>query len=286
VFGDLDVSTLDQVPAGRAEVTTHVVDPSNQPRHVDRLWERAAEEVAQGHRVFIVCPRIDTTTAEEVGADESVDGEPTGEASQSNRSVATVEDTFREATSRLPQARVAALHGRMSAEEKESVMSGLAEGTVDVVVSTTVIEVGVDVPAATMMVVFDADRFGISQLHQLRGRIGRGTLPGVCLLVSAAEAGSPTRERLDAVAATRNGFELAQRDLEIRREGDVLGGSQSGVRSSLRLLRVVEDADTIAQAREAAEAILRNDPDLSMHPALRAAITRLDDDQAEFLEKS
>ena len=286
VFGDLDVSTLDQVPAGRAEVTTHVVDPSNQPRHVDRLWERAAEEVAQGHRVFIVCPRIDTTTAEEVGADESVDGEPTGEASQSNRSVATVEDTFREATSRLPQARVAALHGRMSAEEKESVMSGLAEGTVDVVVSTTVIEVGVDVPAATMMVVFDADRFGISQLHQLRGRIGRGTLPGVCLLMSAAEAGSPTRERLDAVAATRNGFELAQRDLEIRREGDVLGGSQSGVRSSLRLLRVVEDADTIAQAREAAEAILRNDPDLSMHPALRAAITRLDDDQAEFLEKS
>jgi ATP-dependent DNA helicase RecG len=174
----------------------------------------------------------------------------------------------------------------MSAEEKESVMAGLAEGTVDVVVSTTVIEVGVDVPAATMMVVFDADRFGISQLHQLRGRIGRGTLPGVCLLVSAAEAGSPTRERLDAVAATRNGFDLAQRDLEIRREGDVLGGSQSGARSSLRLLRVVEDSDTIAQARAAAEEMLRSDPDLSMHPALRAAITRLDDDQAEFLEKS
>lgn len=286
VFGDLDVSTLDQVPAGRAEVTTHVVDPSSQPRHVDRLWERAAEEVAQGHRVFIVCPRIDATTAEERGGDDVDDDESSGVESQANRSVATVEDIFEEARSRLPKARVAALHGRMSAEDKESVMSGLAEGTVDVVVSTTVIEVGVDVPTATMMVVFDADRFGISQLHQLRGRIGRGALPGVCLLVSAAESGTPTRERLDAVAATRNGFELAQRDLEIRREGDVLGGSQSGVRSSLRLLRVVEDADTIAQARAAAEAILRNDPDLSMHPALRSAITRLDDDQAEFLEKS
>jgi len=201
-------------------------------------------------------------------------------------SIATVEETVHEAVARLPNARVAALHGRMSAEDKESVMAGLASGGVDVVVSTTVIEVGVDVPDATMMIVFDADRFGISQLHQLRGRIGRGSLPGVCLLVSAAEDGTPTRERLDAVASTRNGFDLAQRDLEIRREGDVLGGSQSGVRSSLRLLRVVEDADVIARARAAAEELLETDPDLESHPSLREAMTRLDDEQAEFLEKS
>jgi len=278
VFGDLDVSTLDQVPTGRAEVTTHVVDPMTQPRHVDRLWERAGEEAAAGHRVFIVCPRIDAANAEE--------GQATGDDSDAGSVVSTVEDTYREAVRRLPDAKVAALHGRMSSEDKEAVMSGLATGAIDVVVSTTVIEVGVDVPDATMMVVFDADRFGISQLHQLRGRIGRGELPGVCLLVSAAEAGTPTRERLDAVAATRNGFELAQRDLEIRREGDVLGGSQSGVRSSLRLLRVVEDADVITAARAAAEAIIEDDPDLASHSALREAMTRLDEEQAEFLEKS
>ena len=278
VFGDLDVSTLDEVPAGRAEVTTHVINPRTQPRHVDRLWERAAEEAATGHRVFIVCPRIDAANVEE--------GSTTDMAGEADVSVATVEETFQEAVSRLPNARVAALHGRMSAEEKESVMAGLASGGVDVVVSTTVIEVGVDVPDAAVMIVFDADRFGISQLHQLRGRIGRGSLPGVCLLVSAAEDGTPTRERLDAVASTRNGFDLAQRDLEIRREGDVLGGSQSGVRSSLRLLRVVEDADVIARARAAAEELLETDPDLESHPALREAMTRWDAEQAEFLEKS
>ena len=278
VFGDLDVSTLDEVPAGRAEVSTHVINPRTQPRHVDRLWERAAEEAAAGHRVFIVCPRIDAANVEE--------GSTTDMAGEADFSIATVEETFHEAVARLPNARVAALHGRMSAEDKESVMAGVASGGVDVVVSTTVIEVGVDVPDATMMIVFDADRFGISQLHQLRGRIGRGSLPGVCLLVSAAEDGTPTRERLDAVASTRNGFDLAQRDLEIRREGDVLGGSQSGVRSSLRLLRVVEDADVIAWARAAAEELLGTDPDLESYPALREAMTRWDAEQAEFLEKS
>ena len=278
VFGDLDVSTLDEVPASRAEVTTHIINPLTQPRHVDRLWERAAEGAAAGHRVFIVCPRIDATNVEE-GSTASVAGE-------ADVSVATVEETFREAVARLPNARVAALHGRMPSEDKESVMAGLSAGGVDVVVSTTVIEVGVDVPDATMMIVFDADRFGISQLHQLRGRIGRSSLPGVCLLVSAAEDGTPTRERLDAVASTRNGFDLAQRDLEIRREGDVLGGSQSGARSSLRLLRVVEDADVIARARAAAEELLETGPDLESCPALREAMARLDAEQAEFLEKS
>ena len=273
VFGDLDVSTLSEVPAGRAEVRTFVVDPISQPAHVQRLWQRAGEEIEAGHRVFIVCPRIDAGHSDEETDDQA-------------GTAATVEDVYEEAVQRLPQARIAALHGRMSAEEKDAVMSGLSDGTVDLAVSTTVIEVGVDVPDATMMIVLDADRFGISQLHQLRGRIGRGSLPGVCLLVSSAPAGSPARERLDAVAATRDGFELAQRDLEIRREGDVLGGSQSGMRSSLRLLRVVEDAEVIAQARSAAEEVLTEDPTLASHPALRAAIDHLDAEQAEFMDKS
>ncbi len=282
VFGDLDVSTLAQVPAGRAEVTTHVIDPSSQPRHIDRLWERAREEISAGHRVFVVCPRIDARDSETTHDDAKPDD---GEATDSV-TVATVEDVLIEARRRLPGARIEPLHGRLPAEEKDAVMAGLANGTIDLVVSTTVIEVGVDIPDATMMVVFDADRFGISQLHQLRGRIGRGTLPGVCLLVSAAALGSPTRERLDAVAGTRDGFELAQRDLEIRREGDVLGGSQSGLRSSLRLLRVVEDVDLIEQARGVAEELLRTDPDLSTYPELRAAMSRLDAEQADFLEKA
>lgn len=278
VFGDLDVSTLAQVPAGRAEVTTHVIDPTSQPRHVDRLWERAAEEISAGHRVFVVCPRID--------AKDGNDNEGENDDDASNQGVATVEEVLVEARRRLPNARIEPLHGRMSAEEKDTVMSGLSQGGIDLVVSTTVIEVGVDVPDATMMVVFDADRFGISQLHQLRGRIGRGSLPGVCLMVSAADQGSPTRERLDAVAGTRDGFELAHRDLEIRREGDVLGGSQSGMRSSLRLLRVVEDADVIERARSVAERILREDPELAAYPDLQTAMTMLDAEQARFLDKS
>lgn len=282
VFGDLDVSTLTEVPDGRADVTTHVVDPLAQPRHMDRLWQRAAEEIGAGHRVFIVCPRIDAHNADDarhLGDDDEV-------AESGQHSIATVEDMLGEARARLPHARIEGLHGRLPAEEKDSIMRGLADGTIDAVVSTTVIEVGVDVPAATMMVIVDADRFGISQLHQLRGRIGRGTLPGVCLLVSAAAAGSPARERLDAMASTRDGFALAQRDLEIRREGDVLGGSQSGVRTSLRLLRVVEDADVIAQARTVAEGLLEADPDLLEQPGLRTAMARLDAEQAEFLEKA
>ena len=287
VFGDLDVSTLAEVPAGRADVATHVVNPISQPAHVERMWQRAAEEIGAGHRVFFVCPRIDRndpeqqTQLEEAESPDSPDSAP-----DLPLATATVEDVFDEARRRLPDASIAPLHGRMSAEDKDAVMTGLASGEVDLAVSTTVIEVGVDVPAATMMVVFDADRFGISQLHQLRGRIGRGTLPGVCLLVSSAPSGSPARERLDAVAATRDGFELANRDLEIRREGDVLGGSQSGIRSSLRLLRVVEDAETIVQARTLAESLLAEDPSLSGHPALQAAVTALDTEQAEFLDKT
>ena len=292
VFGDLDVSTLTQIPEGRADVTTHVVDPLSQPRHMDRLWQRAAEEIVAGHRVFIVCPRIDAHNADgdrdfdQPGTDGRSADEEDEFPESGPQSIATVEDVLKEARARLPEARIAALHGRLPAEEKDSIMRGLVDGSIDAVVSTTVIEVGVDVPDATMMVVLDADRFGISQLHQLRGRIGRGRLPGVCLLFSSADAGTPARERLDAVASTRDGFALAQRDLEIRREGDVLGGSQSGVRSSLRLLRVVEDADVIARARSVAEELLDQDPELQAQSGLRAAIARLDAEQSEFLEKA
>lgn len=278
VFGDLDVSTLTEVPAGRAEVTTHVIDPISQPRHIDRLWERAGEEIAAGHRVFVVCPRIDSKDSESEESTEATDAP--------KADIANVEDVLIEARRRLPDARIEALHGRMASEEKDAVMAGLLNGSIDLIVSTTVIEVGVDIPDATMMVVFNADRFGISQLHQLRGRIGRGSLPGVCLLVSDALVGSPTRERLDAVASTRDGFELAHTDLQIRREGDVLGGMQSGARSSLRLLRVVDDEHTITQARDVAERIVGEDPDLSAHPHLRAALAQLDAEQAEFMEKA
>jgi ATP-dependent DNA helicase RecG len=250
------------------------------------LWQRAAEEIGAGHRVFFVCPRIDRHDPEQQTQLQEEEAESPESAPDPPLATATVEGVLDEARRRLPDASIAPLHGRMTAEDKDAVMTGLASGEVDLAVSTTVIEVGVDVPAATMMVVFDADRFGISQLHQLRGRIGRGTLPGVCLLVSSAPSGSPARERLDALTATRDGFELANRDLQIRREGDVLGGSQSGMRSSLRLLRVVEDAETIVQARTLAESLLAQDPSLSRHPALKAAVAALDTEQAEFLDKT
>jgi ATP-dependent DNA helicase RecG len=166
-------------------------------------------------------------------------------------------------------------------------MRAFAAGETDVLVATTVIEVGVDVANATTMVLLDADRFGISQLHQLRGRVGRGGLPGLCLLVTHAEADSPARARLDAVAATTDGIELSRVDLEQRREGDVLGRSQSGFHSSLQQLRVLRDEKTIVQARETATAMLAADPGLEQIPALRQLVTELEHSrQSEFMEKS
>ena len=272
VFGDLDVSTLGELPAGRAPISTHVVAMREQPSHVARAWERVVEEVAAGHRVFVVCPRID-------GDDDGDDA---------IASVTMVADHL--ATGPLSGVRIATLHGRMSGEEKEDVMARFADvdrdDAIDVLVSTTVIEVGVDVPIATVMIVMDADRFGISQLHQLRGRVGRGTLPGLCLLMTEAPAGSPARERLAAVASTTDGFELSRLDLQLRREGDVLGATQSGRRSSLRLLEVVRDEAVIERARTAAMDIVSVDPDLSGHPGLRSAIDALvAEEQAEYLEK-
>src|SRR5208283_4550494 len=183
--------------------------------------------------------------------------------------------------------RLGILHGRLHPEEKDRVMREFSAGQIDVLVATTVIEVGVDVPNATVMVVMDAERFGVSQLHQLRGRVGRGTAEGLCLLITETEPGSPARERLDAVAATVDGFSLSRLDQEQGREGDVLGAAQAGRRSSLKLLSLLMDEELIGQAREEAAAVVDGDPDLARHPGLSAASgDLLGPQRAEFLDKT
>jgi len=277
VFGDLDVSTIAQLPAGRQKIENFVVPLAEHPGWTKRVWERAAEEIAAGRQVFVVCPAI---TAKEGEADEAFAAAP---------GAASVEAVFAsvQANPVLAGTRVAALHGRMSSEEKDTVMRAFAAGAIDLLVATTVIEVGVDVPNASAMIVLDADRFGVSQLHQLRGRVGRGEHPGLCLFVTSAEKETLARERVDAVAATLDGFALAQIDLELRREGDVLGSNQSGGRSSLRLLRVAYDGELIAEARMLAAEVLSDDQALRMHPALAAAIARrLDETERDFLAKN
>ncbi|MBD8024444.1 ATP-dependent DNA helicase RecG [Microbacterium gallinarum] len=272
VFGDLDVSTIRTMPAGRAGIQTFVAPLAEKPAWFGRVWDRIAEEVAQGRQAFVVCPAID---AEKLTKDDTAD-EPVPDdagAARTRWGVVQVADLL----SRHPAfsaIRVEMLHGKMPSDEKDAVMQAFARGEVDVLVATTVVEVGVDVPNASTMAILEADRFGVSQLHQLRGRVGRGGVPGLCLLVTEAGAGSPARERVDAVAATLDGFELAEVDLELRGEGDVLGDAQSGARSSLRLLRVVKDADIIAEARVAAEAVLADDPALTRHAGLAAALER------------
>ena len=286
VFGDLETSVLSELPAGRAPIQTNVVPLADQPSWLGRAWERVREEVAKGHQVYVVCPRISGDAGEEGEADH-VDLDESGTAVSPRRPLAAVEDVHAQlAQGPLAGLRTAVLHGRLPADDKERTMRAFAAGGIDVLVSTTVIEVGVDVHNATMMVVLDADRFGVSQLHQLRARVGRGGLPGLCLLVTHAEAGSPARERLDAVAATTDGFELSRVDLEQRREGDVLGASQSGFRSSLVTLRVLRDEKTIVAAREAAEALLSEDPGLDRAPDLAAAVAEVERSAAsEFLDK-
>jgi ATP-dependent DNA helicase RecG len=229
-----------------------------------------SEELDKGHQAFVVCPAISPSATEEPG----VEG-------------ANVETALDEVRAKLPGRRVEPLHGRMSSDEKDRVMRAFAAHEIDVLVATTVIEVGVDVPNASTMVVLDADRFGVSQLHQLRGRVGRGGVPGLCLFVTTAEEGTLARERVDAVAATLDGFELAQKDLELRQEGDVLGSTQSGARSSLRLLRVAKDGELITEARELAAGVLAADPTLANHPALAEALARrLDESTQAFLAKN
>ncbi len=288
VFGDLETSTLREIPAGRAEVSTVVVDAARNPGWVQRAWSRIVEEVGQGRQAYVVGPRISssTTTASE-GEDLELSFAAEGDDHPPAAPPTAVEDLFAELSSGpLAGVKVEMLHGRLTSEEKDAVMGRFAAGQTDVLVATTVIEVGVDVPNASMMVICDADRFGISQLHQLRGRIGRGGHPGVCLLLTSAEPDSKARERLEAVAGTRDGFKLAEIDLEQRREGDVLGASQSGVRTSLRLLRVLSDADLIGRARAIADRCIAADPELS-DPGLADAVTAVELRAAgEWLERS
>ncbi|MQY12216.1 ATP-dependent DNA helicase RecG [Streptomyces sp. RB5] len=280
VFGDLETSVLDQLPAGRSPIASHVVPAADKPHFLARAWERVREEVAAGHQAYVVCPRI---------GDEEPDARkkaaPEDEA-EKRPPLAVVEITEQLTAGPLAGLRVEMLHGRLHPDAKDDVMRRFAAGEVDVLVATTVIEVGVNVPNATGMVIMDADRFGVSQLHQLRGRVGRGAAAGLCLLVTEMPEGSPARARLDAVAATLDGFELSRIDLEQRREGDVLGQAQSGSRSSLRMLAVIDDEEVIAAAREEATAIVARDPELTAYPELRGALqSLLDAEREEYLDK-
>ncbi len=286
VFGDLDVTTLAELPGGRAAIASHVVDAERHPRHAARMWERIAEEVAAGRQAYIVCPRIGGPP--EPGPPEPGPPEP---GTTDTETAAVLELAAELAGGALAGIRIGVLHGRLAGDDKNAVMRRFAAGPVDpegldVLVATTVVEVGLDVPNATVMVVMDADRFGVSQLHQLRGRVGRGSHPGLCLLHTHQPPGTPARSRLDAVAATLDGFALARLDLEQRREGDVLGVSQSGRHSTLRLLSVLRDEDTIVRARDLAERYLAADPGLERCPALRAEIERWEDGIGEYVVKS
>ena len=278
VFGDLDVSTLRELPLGRQPITTHVIPVLEKPGFLERAWERIKEEVSQGHQAYIVAPRIAAGTSEDSDMDFLM--------GESSTEIASVEELGPLLSGgALQGVKVAPLHGRQSAELKDSTMQAFTNKEIDVLVSTTVIEVGVDVPNATVMVIMDADRFGVSQLHQLRGRVGRGTSPGLCLLVTNAEPESPARIRLDAVAGTLDGFELSRIDLEQRREGDVLGASQSGSRSHLRLLRVLRDESMIEQAREDASTIIESG--ISQYPLLAAELAQIQADAAaEYIDKA
>jgi len=303
VFGDLETSQLTERPAGRAETVTHVV-PADNSAWMTRIWDRVREEVAAGGRAYIVCPRIDgdvpeddagedpasdATGSPDVGGKgasrDGVDSLPEKPIKRPLEAVVEVVERLRTLPA-LSGIGVGVMHGRLGADEKDAAMEAFAQGRTLVLVSTTVIEVGVDVPEATVMVVLDAEHFGMSQLHQLRGRVGRGVKAGLCLLVTHAEEDSLSHERLDAVAATSDGFVLAEKDLELRREGDVLGTAQSGGRNSLRLLRVLKDADVLALAREDARALIDADPTLASSPALADAIDAWLGEREEFLERT
>ena len=300
VFGDLVTSVLDELPAGRSPVTTHLV-PWSRTSWVEGIWRRAAKEVAAGGRVYVVCPRIEggddePQQGDAAASDADIDDERAsgllaleGPAPRPDRPLASVEEWRQrlEAEPALERIGVGVLTGRMSSEDKASAMMGFASGATPVLVSTTVIEVGVDVPEASMMVILDADRFGLSQLHQLRGRVGRGDRESVCVAVTGVEVGTTAFHRLKAFASTTDGFALAEADLDLRSEGDVLGASQSGRTSGLDLLRVTRDARLIATARRQAERIVDDDPQLREHRALAAAIVeRLDEEAQAFLERA
>ncbi|WP_420035733.1 ATP-dependent DNA helicase RecG [Streptomyces sp. cg28] len=283
VFGDLETSVLDQLPAGRSPIASHVVPAADKPHFLARAWERVREEVENGHQAYVVCPRIgdDEDDKPKKGKKKSAE-----EEAEKRPPLAVLDVAEELAHGPLQGLKVEVLHGRMHPDDKDAVMRRFAAGETDVLVATTVIEVGVNVPNATAMVIMDADRFGVSQLHQLRGRVGRGSAAGLCLLVTEMPEASPARARLGAVASTLDGFELSRIDLEQRREGDVLGQAQSGVRSSLRMLTVIEDEEIIAEAREEATKVVAGDPELEGLPGLRTALDALlDAEREQYLDK-
>ncbi|MFI1465880.1 ATP-dependent DNA helicase RecG [Streptomyces wuyuanensis] len=282
VFGDLETSVLDQLPAGRSPIASHVVPAADKPHFLARAWERVREEVENGHQAYVVCPRI----GDDLDRSAEARGRSPEDEAEKRPPLAVLDVAGQLTAGPLKGLRVEVLHGRMAPDDKDDVMRRFAAGEADVLVATTVIEVGVNVPNATAMVIMDADRFGVSQLHQLRGRVGRGSAPGLCLLVTEMPEASPARGRLGAVAATLDGFELSRIDLEQRREGDVLGQAQSGVRSSLRVLAVIDDEEIIAAARDEAVSVVAADPDLEGLPELRTALDALlDKDREQYLDK-
>jgi len=283
VFGDLETSVLDQLPAGRSPIASHVVPAADKPHFLARAWERVREEVENGHQGYVVCPRIgdEEDDPKKAGKKKSPEDE-----AEKRPPLAVLDVADQLAGGPLGGLKVEVLHGRMPPDDKDAVMRRYAAGETDVLVATTVIEVGVNVPNATAMVIMDADRFGVSQLHQLRGRVGRGSAAGLCLLVTEMPEASAARQRLDSVAATLDGFELSRIDLEQRREGDVLGQAQSGARTSLRMLAVIEDEEIITEARQEAAAVVAADPELRGLPGLRTALDALlDEEREQYLEK-
>ncbi|HET9442639.1 MAG TPA: helicase-related protein, partial [Acidimicrobiales bacterium] len=259
---DLDMTVLDEMPPGRTPIETAWA--RGEPAEA-AAWQRVREEVAAGHQAYVVCPLI--------------------EESEKVQARSAEEEYERLGHGELAGLRLGHLHGRVAAKEKEATMTAFRDGALDVLVSTTVIEVGVDVPNATVMVIEDADRFGIAQLHQLRGRVGRGAAVSSCFLLG--EATTPVGEaRLEALARTTNGFELAEIDLELRGEGAILGTRQKG-RSDLKLASLRRDKDLVAEARRAALAITETDPTLAARPLLAAEVRELvEPEEAEFLFKS
>lgn len=294
VFGDLDVSVLSELPQGRQDISSHVIT-DDQPQLVARVWQRVAEEVGLGRQAFVVCPRIDDAddgtdlllTGGIPDEQEFVEGEELTPPKPRRPLAAALSVTEAlKSNPALKDLKIAVLHGRQSSEEKADVMARFTNKEIDVLVSTTVIEVGVDVPNATTMVILDADRFGVSQLHQLRGRVGRGGLPGLCLMLTSAEEGSLALERVKAVVETTDGFKLSEIDLELRREGDVLGASQSGGKSSLKLLRVLKDSALIQEVRTEVAQIFELDPTLEKHPLVAETLIQLDKARQDFLAKA
>jgi ATP-dependent DNA helicase RecG len=283
VFGDLELSTLRELPAGRAPIATTVV-PGDKPGWIGRMWQRIAEEVFDGRQAYVVCPAIGGEAGPSSDGDETELWDADEAPATRHRVVETAQML---GDGPLRGLRIGVLHGRLPGDGKDRVMQDFAEGRLDVLVATTVVEVGVDVPNATVMAVLDADRFGVSQLHQLRGRVGRGSHEGLCLLVTEAEADSKSRQRLDTVAGTLDGFKLSRLDLEQRREGDVLGAAQAGRRSSLKLLTLLKDEELIGRARREATELVSADPALAGYPALASALrVLLDQERAEYLEKA